>query len=216
MSVPAGPFWMGCSSSDSSCADEEKPGREVSLSAYSIERTEVTVGQYSAYVADGRCGAPDAGGDSHNWGRSGREPHPVNGVSWNDAAAYCAWLGRRLPTEAEWEKAARGTDGRVYPWGNAATSCARAVMGSGKRIGCGKGTTAPVGSKRSGASPYGALGMAGNVWEWTAGWYDKGAYGSEPRPNPDWPLGGSARAAPPEARCLGATPTPDLGSRNAR
>jgi len=96
---------------------------------------------------------------------AGREDHPMNCVDWDQAKAYCAWEGKRLCTEAEWEKAARGADGRLYPWGNEVATCEYAVMDEGGN-GCGTGTTMAVGSKPLGASPYGALDMSGNLSEW--------------------------------------------------
>ena len=198
--VPAGPFWMGCGlASDPACKDDEKPGREVTLPAFRIEKTEVTADRYDECVSAGVCQAPDTGWQrSWNWGRPGRGVHPVRGVSWTDAATYCGWLGRRLPTEAEWEKAARGTDVRMYPWGNEPPTCARASMSSGASSdkadwGCGTGTTVAVGSAPSGASPYGALDMAGSVWEWTADWYAADAYSTEPAESPDGPSSGTQR-----------------------
>ena len=198
--VPAGPFWMGCKpSGDSNCLDDEKPGRTVTLSRFRIDQTEVTVSQYRACVDEGACKEPATGKEKYwNWGKADREDHPVHGVSWTDAVSFCAWAGRRLPTEAEWEKAARGRDGRLYPWGNQSANCSRAVMSeSGFHAkagwGCGAVTTAPVGSRPSGASPYGVLDMAGNVWEWTADWDDNDAYRTEPPENPDGPDRGSDR-----------------------
>ena len=118
----------------------------------------VTNDQYALFVADVGAAPPPhlpAPGD-----------HPVTFVDWFDAAAFCAWAGGRLPTEAEWEKAARGTDGRIYPWGDE-EDASRAAIGSGLK----RGSTSPVGSRPAGASPYGLHDMAGNVWEWTSTGY---------------------------------------------
>jgi formylglycine-generating enzyme required for sulfatase activity len=171
VTVPAGKFFFGCNASvDAECYNDEKPGRWLTLREFQIDKTEVTVSAYRACVEAGACQEPGSGGPC-NWGEPGREDHPINCVSWHQAGAYCAWAGKRLPTEREWEKAARGADGRIYPWGNERASCERAVMNDGSGAGCGQGNlTWPVGSKPSGASPYGALDMAGNVWEWTSSW----------------------------------------------
>lgn len=157
-----------------------KPQGELRLDGFWIDRYEVTVEQYAACVQAGVCTVPTTKGYGLcNWKASGprseRLKHPINGVDWEQARAYCAWRGKRLPTEAEWEKAARGTDGRTYPWGNAKPSCKHAVMknaeGNGKGHGCGENRTWEVGSKPDGVSPYGAHDMAGNVSEWTADGY---------------------------------------------
>ena len=185
--VPAGAFWMGCNETvDADCRPEEYPYHEVALSAFRIDTTEVTVEAYAACVNGGFCSTPDVAGGC-NWGVVGRETHPVNCVSWYDAQAYCGWAGKELPTEAQWERAARGGDGRRYPWGNATLTCARANY-----PGC-VSQTEPVGSHTSGASPYGALDMAGNVWEWVADWYDSAYYSSSPKSDPPGPTGGSGR-----------------------
>jgi formylglycine-generating enzyme required for sulfatase activity len=137
-----------------------------------MDHSEVTVSDYTACVADGACTAPepDAG---CNYTVSGRELHPVNCVNWQDASDYCAWMGKRLPTEWEWEWAARGrTEARTYPWGSAAPTCQLAVMYEGGG-GCGQDTTWQVGSKSpAGDSLDGIRDMAGNVWEWTGSWYE--------------------------------------------
>ncbi|MDQ3368614.1 MAG: formylglycine-generating enzyme family protein [Myxococcota bacterium] len=157
--VPAGPFLMG------------EPAHEVELAEFWIDRTEVTQGDYDRCVAAGACGAVPALLDI------GLPPprYPVVNVTWNDAAAYCAWVEKQLPTEAQWEKAARGVDGRTYPWGEDPPTCERALFERWtpeKTDACGEKdpytATHPVGSHPSGASPYGALDMAGNVLEWTA------------------------------------------------
>ncbi len=182
--VPGGPFFMGCNEAvDTECDEDEKPGRTVSVEAFRIDKTEVTVAAYKSCVDAGDCKRDTFRTKSDNkycnWGYSDRGQHPMNCVSWFGADAYCRLQGQRLPTEAEWEKAARGTDKRKYPWGNERASCARAVFDDGSTTatagsetdGCGRDSTWPVGSKAQGASPYGVLDMAGNVWEWTADWY---------------------------------------------
>jgi len=156
----------------------------VYLDACWIDQTEVTNEQYKTCVQAGGCGQPkytDYYEDS-NYG-----DHPVVNVSWYDAGDYCGWVGRRLPTEAEWEKAARGIDGQIYPWGEG-IGCNQANYG-----GCTEFPgTSPVGYYGSAcASPYGAYDMAGNVWEWTADWYDGNFYGGSPVNNPTGPESGS-------------------------
>lgn len=138
--------------------------RIVDVDAFELARTPVTNAQYARFVADGGASAPPHWGDPH-WPAPG--DHPVTFVDWFDAAAFCAWTGGRLPTEAEWEKAACGTDGRRYPWGDE-EDASRAAVGSGMK----HGSTQPVGAHPAGASPYGLQDMAGNVWEWTSTEYD--------------------------------------------
>jgi iron(II)-dependent oxidoreductase len=122
--------------------------------------------------------------------------HPVNCVDFNQAKTFCEWQGKRLPTEAEWEKAARGTDGRIFPWGNELADCTKAVMNDQPFVegvmgpGCGSGTTQPVGSKPAGASPYGVLDMAGNLWNWTNDWYADDYFQNSPTNNPQGPSSG--------------------------
>ena len=174
LSVPAGEFPMGSTDSDSQAYPNEKPQHTVYLDAFWIDQTEVTNTMYRLCVQAGLCQAPSkttyyAGTQFGN--------SPVVYVSWNDAQAYCQWAGRKLPTEAQWEKAARGTDGHTYPWGEG-IGCDKANY-----AGC-IGKAIAVGSYPSGASPYGALDMAGNVWEWVADWYDQNYYASSPSSNP--------------------------------
>ncbi len=163
--VPGGSFMMGCNTAvDTECIDREHPYHQVHVPAFEIDRCPVSVALYEECVDAGGCTSP-AGGGRCNFGMAARKRHPVNCVTWHQARAYCEWSGKRLCTESEWEKAARGTDGRKYPWGNQAASCDHAVFASGG-FGCGRGHTSPVGSRPLGAGPYGTLDMAGNVWEW--------------------------------------------------
>jgi len=163
--IPAGPFEMG----NDAGRDDEAPAHEVDLPAFEIDKFEVTNADFAVFVeAVGYETDAEKEGLSRFWrdAAKDKEGHPVVYVSWNDAKAYCEWCEKRLPTEAEWEKAARGTDGRLYPWGNEydASKC------NGKDSGI-RGTTV-VGSYASGTSAYGVEDMAGNVWEWVADWYE--------------------------------------------
>jgi formylglycine-generating enzyme required for sulfatase activity len=159
--VPAGAFKMGSDASDPQAFDNEKPQHEVYLDGYRISRTEVTNAQYARCVEANACPAPD----SEDYKRPELANRPVTDVSWSDANAYAQWVGGRLPTEAEWQKACRGADGRIYPWGNDAPT--DKLLNYNDSI----GRTTDVGSYPQGASPYGALDMAGNVWEWTSSVY---------------------------------------------
>jgi formylglycine-generating enzyme required for sulfatase activity len=191
---------MGCNEKvDTQCDSfeaNEKPYHEVYLDAYKIDKFEVTAGDYEQCVDDGFC-TPAATGDAFTYGLPGKETHPISGVNWNQAKTYCEWRGKRLPTEAEWEKAARGTEGRKYPWGNEpGVSCEHAFMEDASGVdGCGTGDTAPVGSRPEGASPYGVQDMIGGVWEWAADWYDADYYASSPAKNPTGPDSGEYRVA---------------------
>lgn len=175
--VPAGEFIMG---SDSGSGNE-RPAHKVYLYEYYIDKYEVTNEQYNQCVSGGKCSANKI----FNGFTSPQQP--VVGVDWNQASTFCSWAGKRLPTEAEWEKAARGTDGRTYPWGEG-IDCGKANI-----KGCNRSIPKPVGSYPSGVSPYGAMDMAGNVWEWVADWYDKNYYMSSPNRNPTGPASGSSR-----------------------
>jgi len=162
--IPAGPFLMGSDEGD----PEDAPAQEVDLPAYEIDRFEVTNVDFATFAgATGHVTFAEQKG-LRNWRdewAAGEDNHPVVMVTWEDAQAYCAWLGKRLPGEAEWEKAARGTDGGVFPWGNDWDANNANVKERGLR------STSAVGSFGAGTSPYGVDDMAGNVWEWTADWY---------------------------------------------
>ena len=163
--VPAGPFSRGSTRG----ADDERPVRVRTLPAFHIDRTEVTRAMYARCVSARRCSpvSIDLATDVDL---------PVTNVNWNEARAFCAFAGGRLPTEDEWEKAARGSDGREFPWGTE-LDCARANWGNFENEGpcAGKNPGKPVaaGSYPQGASPFGALDMAGNVWEWVADRYER-------------------------------------------
>ncbi len=188
--IPAGSFWMGCNFAvETQCDTDESPYHEVTLAGYYIDKTEVTVDAYGECVTAGSCTAPSTGG-SCNWGVGGRGGHPVNCVNWTQAGAYCTWAGKRLPTEAEWEKAARGTDGRKYPWGNETATCEYAVMS-----GCPDDILDVCSKSPSGDSPYGLCDMSGNVWEWVFDWYKSDYYTNSPASNPTGPVSGSNRVA---------------------
>jgi formylglycine-generating enzyme required for sulfatase activity len=135
--------------------DPESEHDVVDVESFELGRTPVTNGQYAGFVADGGAGRPP------HW--PAPDDHPVTFVDWHDATAFCVWAGGRLPSETEWEKAARGTDARRFPWGDE-EDASRAAVGSGLK----RGTTSPVGAHPRGASPYGLQDMAGNVWEWTS------------------------------------------------
>ena len=178
--IPAGEFAMGCNeASDSACDEDEKPQHTVSLSAFSIERTEVSQAQYTACVLDGACTPPACEWSCKN------ENYPAGCVDLTQAKAYCSWAERRLPTEAEWEKAARGEEGAIFPWGDAKPTCDLANL-----AGCGNAAK-PVGSLKGGQSPYGVLDMAGNMVEMVADFYDEQYYASSPESDPKGPTTGS-------------------------
>lgn len=191
--IPAGPFWMGCNEAiDTNCQDDEKPYHEVTLSEFFIDRYEVTVIDYKACVDAGTCSVPSipAEDKSCNWDVANREFHPINCVTWDQANTYCNWAGKRLPTEAEWEKAARGTDGRIYPWGNTpAPSCDNVTAQPDPSL-CRLWNTAPVGIHPSGDSPYSVKDMLGNVSEWVNDWYASDYYLTSPGNDPQGPAEG--------------------------
>jgi serine/threonine-protein kinase len=187
--VHASEFTMG------SNADRinEKPPHTVYLDAYYIDQTEVTNAMFAKCVQAGACQSPDATFSStrgNYYGNPLFDKYPVIKVSWNDANTSCHWAGRRLPTEAEWEKAARGDDGRTYPWGNEAPNW---PASSRLNFHYNVGDTTEVGRYPDGVSPYGALDMAGNVWEWVADWYGETYYAESPERNPAGPYSGDER-----------------------
>jgi formylglycine-generating enzyme required for sulfatase activity len=223
--------------------ERELPRHRVLLDAYYVDRYEVTNALFERFVkATGHRTAAEREGHGWVWrqtewvkvdGAAWRTPsgpgslaaptHPVVQVSWDDAEAYCRWAGKRLPTEAEWEKAARGAEGRIYPWGEAWDPAKANGDGTVK-------ATSPVGSYPGGVSPYGVHDMAGNVSEWVADWYDKDYYQRSPQRNPKGPDSGQTRVlrggswdhAPFGLRAAGRLHDPsgvyhvDLGVRCAR
>ena len=197
--VPVGEFLMGCNTKfDTECRDNEKVNeagtpKSVFLDEFWIDQTEVTVDEYRNCIKGGGCG--DKGLTKYkdcNWNKDGRDNHPINCVDWSQAQDYCAWAEKRLPTEAEWEKAARGTNGQKYPWGNLGFQNAGKVANiTGDADGY--STTAPTGSFPEGKSPYNAFDMIGNVWEWTNDWYGADYYKRLPEKNPKGPETGDFR-----------------------
>jgi eukaryotic-like serine/threonine-protein kinase len=175
--VPAGEFTMGSENG----FDDERPAHPVYLDEFWIDQTEVTVQMYALCVKAGKCKAPVSKGSfrySNYYGNPQFESYPVIHIDWKMAKTYCEWAGRRLPTEAEWEKAARGEQALTYPWGNEEPN--KHLLNFNKEM----GDVTAVGSYPNGASPYGVLDMAGNAWEWVADWYSETYYASSPASNP--------------------------------
>jgi len=174
--IPAGSFIMGCPENFDDCYDNELPRHKVELKQFEIMKFQVTTGQYAKCVKSGSCNnnhptiqhfSPSGIDPSCNLFSDRSDDHPMNCVSWYGAQAYCEWTGMKLPTEAQWEYAARGNDDRIYPWGNELPTCKYAVMTEKERDwGCGRNETWSVGSKLAGASFFGLYDMSGNVWEW--------------------------------------------------
>ncbi|MGB0388790.1 MAG: bifunctional serine/threonine-protein kinase/formylglycine-generating enzyme family protein, partial [Ardenticatenaceae bacterium] len=210
--VPAGEFLMGSPEDNQWAYNDESPQRTVYLDPFWIDQTEVSNAMFTRFVEQS---GHQTDAEKQGWGFSydpaednwvqteganwkhplgpqsnldGLETHPVVQVTWHDAKAYCEWAGRRLPTEAEWEKAARGTDGRKHPWGDENVADQFVNLAdinfpadwSNESVDDGYQFTSPVGSYPDGASPYGALDMVGNVWEWAADWYDEEYYQQNP------------------------------------
>jgi len=180
VAVPAGKFMMGCSVNDSDCEKDEGPqgGTAVTVPEFKIDRNEVTVAEYAECLKAGKCNRPKdfARNKYCNFGNTERSIYPANCVDWSEAVAYCEWRGKRLPNEAEWEKAARAGSSSRYPWGQD-VSCTNAILDDGKTLasagdepdGCGEDRSWPVGSRA--ANTLGLHDMHGNVGEWTSAWY---------------------------------------------
>ena len=180
--IPGGTFWMGSAEDDTVADDDENPRHQVTLGTFPIYTHEVTQEMYARCVEAGACNPIQVleGGPTSHIDDPAFAEHPVVGVDWNMARDYCAWAGARLPTEAEWEYAARGADSLLYPWGPEEPACDRLNMG-----GClTPPDTAKVGSYARGNSPFGVWDMAGNVWEWTHDWYDPDYYALSPAASP--------------------------------
>ena len=196
--IPESEFIMGSDGANDN--PDQKPKHKVFLNAYRISKYEVTNEQYKAFVMDGAYRRKELwtaegwqfiqeNGVTYpaGWKVRGFEDlrKPIVGVSWYEAYAFAKWLSMRLPTEAEWEKAARGTDGRVYPWGNQFDDTRVFYKAIARPL--------KVGSFPTGASPYGILDMAGNVWEWVNDWYDENYYSKSTSENPKGPTSGKLK-----------------------
>lgn len=210
--VPSGTYPRGSDAADPNADPDETPQRDVTIDAFYIDKYEVSVAQYAAFLSDvgdhrsscgggvdcARTSAETDGGTYLLENQERPDPYfaqnnfgnfPINYVSWPGARDYCNWAGGRLPTEAEWEYAARGTDGRIYPWGNEPPDRSKAVFESDFR------SLLAVDTLPDGASPFGALSMAGSMWEWVGDWYDAEYYAWGPDTNPPGPPQGTERVA---------------------
>lgn len=202
VTIPAGSFLMGCDpAADSRCAEREQPQHTVTLDAYSIDKNEVTNARYIECVAEGGCTPPAvttaiAGSALRQYyGARDYMDYPMVNVTWEQANAFCFWDGKRLPTEAEWERAARGDAGAIYPWGTGTLGCDQANVGRNSSSNfCFAGGLTRVGEYATGASPFGLFDMSGNAFEWTSDWAFR-AYTADPVANPVAP---NAPFAPPD------------------
>ena len=181
--VPAGEFTMGSEQGD----DDEQPIHRVVLDSFYLDTFEVTNGRFAKFVAAIQSEPP--------WGFADQETpvvqadRPVRWVTWLEATGYCLWAGKRLPTEAEWEKAARGPEGRTYPWGHDPPTAAHAVFGLTE----GAETVSPIGNRSPGSSLYGVHDLAGNLYEWVTDWYDEAFYTRQSTHNPRGPVEGTTK-----------------------
>lgn len=195
--IPEGRFLMGTSTDDLQFEEDETPQHEIYLDAFWIDQLEVTNRMFTECVDNGSCEPPSELGSQARtsyYDNLSFAEYPVVNINWEQAQTYCSWVGRRLPTEAEWEKAARGAEGQIYPWGNQEPTCKllnfwESETGS---VNCARDTTL-VGKYPDGASPYGVLDMAGNVWEWVADWYSVDSYKVGPDRNPQGVNTGDAK-----------------------
>lgn len=194
VTIPAGPFSMGCSPGDKQCERDESPTVRVTLPAFQIDTKEVTVTEYRACIDSGKCQLPKTHTRNKycNFGAPGREQHPVNCIDWADAQQYCAVQGKRLPREAEWEKAARAGSNTPYAFG-ASSNCTLAISNDGKTKGsakdeldgCGEDHTWPVASRQPNA--WGVFDMHGNAGEWVANFYAPDALAQYAKGKLDYP-----------------------------
>lgn len=184
--IPGGPFLRGCNHAVEDCTNlpDQVPLAMIEVSTFAIDETEVTQAAYKRCMDAGICAMPAAGFDPLNKGA-----HPVASVTWQQAQDYCAYDGKRLPTEAEWEKASRGADGRKYPWGNFDPTCQLAHY-----LDCALGGTSPLPvASRGGDSPYGLKDMSGNIIEWINDWHDNQYYYLSPTTDPQGPPAGTRK-----------------------
>ncbi len=193
--IPAGEFTRGSNSGPK----DQRPRERVFVSAFWMDLYEVTAAEFQECVQARACRP-----DHPNYKNFSAPRQPMSGVSWFGAAEYCRFRGKRLPTEAEWEKAARTSDGRRYPWGDEPATCERAVIKEGEPNGCGRGTPWEVGSRPP--NPYGLFDMAGNQWEWVADWYSE-SYRA---------CGEACRGRDPRGPCGGKSPCPGHHERVVR